>query len=83
MPKTFFNEQRAPSRYAVKRRKNIALDAMGLARGEEYTAEEIKARFKAIARDTHPDAGGAGGNIDAMRKHRDYLLDYFKEKEDV
>jgi DnaJ-class molecular chaperone len=62
-------------RLEIKRTAMRAAEArqiLGLHNG--YTAEDVRQAFVAAAMAQHPDAGGKGGDLDAISCARDILL---------
>jgi len=58
-----------------------ALRLLGVA--DDAGAQEVRRSFRRAVRATHPDGGGCGGDVAALREARDLLLRRFDRMPDV
>jgi hypothetical protein len=89
--KAFSNQLATISRKAKKQKQTAVIAApdpmvadlklLGLSAGA--TAAEIKAAWAKLTKAQHPNAGGTGGNQDALKMARDRLLDSLKSKKNA
>lgn len=57
-----------------KTRRDRAEELLGLSR--PYTADDVAAAFKARVHEAHPDTGGSGADVAALRTARDLAMTY-------